>query len=138
MQWDFITEATATGGDGGSPILSYSLEIAEGAGSFVVVCGGSPLTNPYTLNSIVYTTAISSGATYKMRYRTYNVHGWSDYSPEGTIVASTVPDPPDEPSLTMSGSDVLISWTPPADTGGTGIVITDYLIEILLPDGSTY
>jgi transketolase C-terminal domain/subunit len=32
--------------------------------------------------------------------------------------------------------DVKISWTAPASTGGSGIAITAYRIEVLLKDGS--
>lgn len=128
---------TESGDNGGSAIISYSLEVDDGAGgSFIEIVGGSPLSAPYTLNSKVVTTAVASGATYRVRYRTYNVHGWGDYSPEGSITAATVPDSTDEPSLTISGTDVLISWTAPSDTGGAGVAITQYKIELLLTDGT--
>jgi len=39
--------------------------------------------DPYTLNSKLWTTAVISGATYRVRYRVYNILGWGDYSPIG-------------------------------------------------------
>lgn len=64
------------------------------------------------------------------------MHGWGPYSPVGTIIAATEPEAPDEPTLTVSGTDVVISWSEPADTGGTGIAITAYKIELPLSDGT--
>lgn len=134
VEWGFLTTGAE---NGGSSIVSYSLEVDDGAGgSFIEIIGGSPLSAPYTLNSKIVTTAVASGATYQVRYRAYNVHGWGDYSPTGSITAATVPDATDEPSLAIVGTDVQISWSEPSDTGGTGVAITSYKIEILLADGS--
>jgi hypothetical protein len=125
--WDFLTHSDA---NGGSPILSYGLELSDDGGSYVVVAGVDPVNAPYTLNSLVIKTAIKSGSTYKLKYRAYNVHGWGDYSTEGTLVASTIPDAPAAPTFAMDGTDVKISWTPPTDTGGLSIEIIAYKIEI--------
>jgi hypothetical protein len=64
------------------------------------------------------------------------VHGWGPYSPVGTIIAATEPDAPDEPTLSVTGTDVVISWSEPANTGGTAIAITAYKIELPLADGT--
>ena len=104
VNWDFLA---GPGDDGGSPILSYGLDVDDGAGgAFTPAAGGSPLTAPYTLNSKQLTTAVISGATYRVRYRAYNVHGWGPDSPIGTIIAASLPDPPLEPALTIVGTDV--------------------------------
>lgn len=56
---------TAVGEDGGSPILSYGLEIDDGAGgAFVPIVGLDPVNAPFTLNSKLWTTAIASGKFY--------------------------------------------------------------------------
>ena len=61
MLWEFLPASA----DGGSDILSYGLEIDDGAGGdFNPVAGGSPEIAPYTLNSKLVTTAILSGHTY--------------------------------------------------------------------------
>jgi hypothetical protein len=136
VNWAFLT---AAGSDGGSTILSYGLEQDDGAGgAFSVVAGSSPDLAPYTLNSKLLTTAIVSGATYRLRYRAYNVHGWGAYSPIGTIIAATPPDAPAAPTLTLSTTNVVIAWTAPTNTGGSGIAITAYRVEMRLRDGSTY
>ena len=119
--------------------MSYGLEQDDGAGgAFSVVAGASPDLAPYTLNSKLLTTAIVSGATYRLRYRAYNVHGWGAYSPIGTIIAATPPAAPAAPTLTTPSTDVVIAWTAPTNTGGTGIAITAYKVELLLTDGTTY
>lgn len=130
---------TAIGEDGGSPILSYGLEIDDGAGgAFVPIAGLDPVNAPYTLNSKLWTTAISSGKFYKLRYRAYNIHGWGAYSPESTIVAATVPYAPGEPALTIDVTQVMITWTAPTNPGGVNIPILSYTIEIRLRDGTTF
>jgi hypothetical protein len=134
VEWEFLTN---NGDNGGSAIISYGLEVDDGAGgSFNVLAGGSPTSDPYTLNSKIVTTAIISGASYRARYRAYNVHGWGDYSPEGTITAATIPTATSEPALSIVGTGVEISWTEPSDTGGDGIPIVAYKIELLLTDGT--
>jgi hypothetical protein len=134
VHWAFLTDARA---DGGSAILNYGLEVDDGAGgAFYAVVGGSPATAPYTLNSVLYTTAVRSGATYRLRYRAYNVHGWGPYSPTGSVLAATVPDAPLEPALQMAGTSVQIDWSAPASTGGVGVAITAYKVELLLGDGT--
>jgi hypothetical protein len=75
------------------------------------------------LNSILVTTGIFSGRTYRVKYRAYNIHGWSSYSPEGTVLAATLPGAPASPTLTITGTDVQISWADPADIGGSGITV---------------
>lgn len=134
IEWAFLTSSSETGG---SPILSYALEVDDGAGgNFNEIVGGSPSTDPYTLNSKVVTTAIVSGAAYRARYRAYNVHGWGEYSPIGTITAASTPAAASEPTLSIVGTGVQISWSQPSDTGGDGIPLTSYRVELLLPDGT--
>jgi hypothetical protein len=133
VQWDFLTAADA---DGGSTILSYSLEADDGqGGEFVAAVGGSPETEAgrYTLNSHSLTTAIISGAIYRVRYRAYNVHGWGPYSPIGEIRAATPPAAPLAPTLSEDGTSMKISWSAPTDTGGTAVAINAYKVEVKLP-----
>ena len=135
VHWAFLA---GSGDDGGSPVISYGLEVDDGAGGpYASAAGAAPLTSPYSLNSKLITTAIASGLTYRVRVRVYNLHGWGPYSPVGTIVAASLPDAPLAPTLTIVGVDVRISWSPPADTGGAGIPVTEYRVEIRL-NGGTY
>jgi hypothetical protein len=134
VHWAFLAGA---GEDGGSSILSYGLDIDDGAGgAFSPAVGSAPTTAPYTLNSKQITTAIVSGRTYRLRYRAYNAHGWGSYSPIGSITAASLPGAPPEPALTIVGTDVQITWSAPADTGGDGIALSAYRVELRLADGS--
>jgi len=76
--------------DGGSPITSYGLEVDFGSG--FVAAAGDPIEQ--VLLTIVVTTGVESGKTYPVRYRTKNIYGWSDYSPELEVIASSVPSEP--------------------------------------------
>ena len=91
---------------------------------------------PYTLNSKHLTTAIQSGKTYRVRYRCYNAHGWGSYSPIGSIIAATKPDPPLAPTISIDGTNVKIVWAEPTNTGGNLIAITKYKVEIQKHDGT--
>jgi len=86
VQADFAAVAD----DGGSAILSYSLEMDSGGGySSVVGDPSDSLALTFTVNS-----GITSGQAYSFWYRAKNVHGWSGYSPVATIYAATEPDAP--------------------------------------------
>ena len=47
------------------------------------------------------TSDITSGSTYRLRYRAHNVYGWSDFSPEVLILAATIPSSTGEPQTTI-------------------------------------
>lgn len=78
-------------------------------------------TSSYTLNSILITSNIDSGFTYKLRYRAHNVHGWSGFSPEVEILAATIPGAPEEPQTYIDNTDVVFQWTEPENTGGNNV-----------------
>lgn len=81
---------------------------------------------------------MTSGRTYNIKYRAENIFGWGTFSPIGTITASTLPGVPGTPTTANSGTDVIIDWTAPSSTGGTGISLTAYIISIKGSDGATY
>jgi hypothetical protein len=106
--------------NGGSPILSYSLEIDDGfGGQFVAVYGllVNSLSTSYTL-----TSGVQKGALFRARYRVKNIIGWSDYSPIGYILAAVVPSTPPQPAIVSAQAEsILIQIFPSADEGGTDI-----------------
>lgn len=91
---------------GGSPILSYALEWDSGT-------SGSTYTSLIgeSTNNIVLTftqSSLTAGVTYRFRYRTRNIFGWSPYSNVKAAIAAVVPDTPAMPSTYNVGTSVRI------------------------------
>jgi hypothetical protein len=53
-----------------------------------------------------------------------------------TILAATVPWAPTEPSTSVDGTNLKIQWLVPANTGGFGVPVLDFKVEILLTSGT--
>lgn len=76
-----------TESDGGATIDHYSIEIDAGLGFMEAAqVTSSP--------AMVSHADIISGAQLTLRYRAYNVHGYSGYSPTSEIVVATVSTQP--------------------------------------------
>jgi hypothetical protein len=122
--------------DGGSPILTYALDIDRGDGAGFVEEVDAPG------NSVIITTGITSGETYYVRYRASNVHGPSADSSVLEIVAATVPSAPNTVAVANSADNsvatVNVAWSTPTVLGGDGITITSYAVYIRQSDGSTF
>jgi hypothetical protein len=122
--------------DGGSAITSYALDIdrSDGAGFVEVVDALS--------NTFIITADITSGATYRVRYRASNVHGASADSAELEIIAATVPSAPESLAVSNSADDsvttVNVAWATPSVLGGNGITISAYAIYIREDDGVSF
>jgi hypothetical protein len=76
--------------NGGSAILSYHLQWDAGTSgtTWTDVVGLSP---SYTSTSIILSTGIVGGSTYKFKIRALNVIGWGGFSSETSIQAATTP-----------------------------------------------
>jgi hypothetical protein len=107
--------------DGGSEILSYSLEIDDGeGGDFKPVVGYSSV---YLLQTFGITDQIEKGTVYRLRYRVKNAIGWSDYSPLAYIQAASKPVAPDQPIYVSSSSTSVTLTIPPSiDDQGSPII----------------
>ena len=109
---------------GGAPITEY--EIWHNQGVITDTFYPYSVVGPSTYTETI--TGISQGDLYKVRIVARNRVGDSDYSAETTIVAATVPDPPDAPTRvvgTNTQTTIDLEWTPNSN-GGSGI--TDYEI----------
>ena len=51
------------------------------------------------INSMLITTNIAKGSTYKLRFRARNVYGWSEWSPVTAILAGDKPKAPPIPKF---------------------------------------
>jgi hypothetical protein len=108
-------DITTVSGINGAAITSYHIVIDDGAGgSFVELQGESSET---TATSATYSTSITAGAYYRVKYRAKNIIGYSDYSDITYILAATIPDTPDAPTISISGTDAVIVWTWPYNGG---------------------
>jgi len=83
--------------NGGSSILSYSLEVDDGYGDDFTPLFGD-IVDSMTL-SYVFSRNITKGQTYRARYRVRNAVGWSGYSPIGYLIAASVPNAPPAPQF---------------------------------------
>ena len=88
--------------------------------------------------SLIYTTVngLNSGVTYQFKYRAENIHGWSTgYSDSVSVKTLVEPSTIDVPVTSNQGDSVKIKWSAPY-TGGLGIPITSYEIQILDSSGN--
>jgi len=131
LDWPgFVTGSVGTGG---SPIISYNLQWREAAGPdvWVDVQGQDGAHSTALAGSV--STSVTGGEAYLFRLAAANIHGWSGYSSELSVVASGVPDEPDPPSTTLDSLTVKIAWTAPgANYGG----ITAYKLAVVDSGGT--
>lgn len=120
--WDPITD------NGGSEILSYSLEIDDGTGGdFTPVIG---FTSHYLLNEYtVIGSRIRKATLYRLRYRSLNAIGWSDYSPIAYIRAANVPDAPTQLRF-VSSTQTTVTLELPRSLNDGGSPILSYKLWV--------
>ena len=95
------------------------------------------LTPAYTSTSIILTTGITAGTTYRFKVRAQNIFGWGAFSSATSIKAATTPSKMATvtTSIDSSTGGVKISWTAPADGSST---IDAYFIEIANAASTTW
>uniref|UniRef100_A0A8C9VI80 Uncharacterized protein n=1 Tax=Scleropages formosus TaxID=113540 RepID=A0A8C9VI80_SCLFO len=105
--------------DGGSPLKGYVLERQQvGRNTWKKL--GSMVTVP-----IYRDTDVDHGKKYRYRIRAVNEEGESEVTETDDLMAGTkaFPGPPDAPKVVSAFKDcVNLSWTVPANTGGSCIV----------------
>ena len=124
--------------NGGSDITSYALQMqVSGVWQEVIGISSPNLSTTATAASPAFT--ITSGDRYTFRWMAINIFGTSDPSPTSQILAATIPDQPSPVSISvLTNGDLQISWTEPTNTGGSGVLITDHIVEIKSKDGNYY
>ena len=70
-------------------------------------------------------TEATEGVTYQFKLHARNIVGDSADSSTVTILAASVPATPVAPVTTLSGSDIVVTWTKPAIMGSYGIQLQD-------------
>ena len=127
MTWSALGPAET----GGSEVLTYQLQIDDGAGGDFHVLVGE-LTDPFLKLSHTVYAGIEEGTTYRFRLRALNAVGWGAYSPITYIEAASTPGRPPAPRLVAAASTgVTLGLAPSSEDGGSAI--TGY--KILRDDG---
>lgn len=107
--------------NGGSTILSYSIEMDNGKGGDFVSLGGE--TKHSLVTSATIAVGIRSGEMYRFRYKALNVAGWSGYSPITYIKAAARPARPPTPIFqTATSTSISLSLLPTSDVKGSPIL----------------
>ena len=80
-------------------------------------------------------TGLTPGVTYHVKVRAGNDAGKGSYSPSATGTPNAKPGRPAAPSVSVSGSDLRVTWTAPANTG---TAITDYDVRYKRASASSW
>ncbi len=121
--------------DGGFPITGYKIESKAGSGSYTTL-----VSNTATAATVYSHTALTTGTKYTYKVSAINTVGTGSASvevsatPTSTSVASAPGPPPSLTAIAVSGTQVNLSWSPPANTGGSAV--TGYKIEFMTGSGS--
>jgi len=107
--------------DGGSPILTYELQMDDGkGGDFVSLIGYD---ENYLKLSYIVEGNVTKGKLYRFRYRTKNSVGWSIFSDTGFIQAANVPNKPPVPVYVSSTTtSITMNFQQTDDSGGTPVI----------------
>ena len=126
---------TAPADDGGSAITGYRIEVSpNGTSSWT-----NRVANTGTTSTSYSHTGLSAGTTRHYRVSAINANGTGAASNVDNATtddaATTVPGAPTSLTATASGTTTIdLSWTAPADNGGSAI--TGYRIEVS-PNGTS-
>jgi len=114
--------------NGGTPVIDYRINFDYGTDVFSIDVAGLIVTS-YTK------TGLTAGITYKFKVEARNAFGYSDYSAAVAILTAQEPATPSNPTTSVVGLYVRISWTAPTTNGSP---ITKYQIKIRQSDGLTF
>lgn len=65
-------------------------------------------------SSTTYTaSSLTGGTTYQFQVRARNVYGYGDFSTPVTVTAIDKPGKMPTPTVTISGTNVVVAWTLP-------------------------
>ena len=135
-QTNIVLSWTAPSNDGGATITGYQIEMSTDAGA-----NWSDLVANTESSATTFThTGLPESAT--RHYRVYAINSIGESDPSNvahatTGAAITRPDAPAELTAAASGrTQIHLSWTAPANNGGTAI--TGYRIEISADAGSNW
>jgi subtilisin family serine protease len=121
---------TAPTQSGGADVTDYVVEYSSNSGStWTVFADGVSTSTSATV------TGLTNGTTYQFRVKAVSSGGTSEASSTATAVVG-VPSAPTSLSATPLGLSIRLSWTAPAQNGGS--VITDYVAQFSTDSGATW
>jgi len=110
---------TAPASNGGTPITGYRVQYAtSNSGPWT-----THSTSPTTTRTI---TGLDNGTQYYVRVRAINAAGSSAWASDSTIPITTTTAPL-APTATAGDEQITLSWTAPADDGGSAV--TGYTVQ---------
>ncbi len=122
---------TAPASNGGSSITDYIVEYSlSGANTWTVFSDGTSTTTSAAV------TGLTNGTAYDFRVSAVNALGTGAVSASATSTPRTTPSVPTGLTATYGNAQVSLSWTTPADNGGSGI--TDYVVEYSLSGANSW
>lgn len=113
---------TAPASTGGAAITTYEVSLDDG-GSW------QPRQSGTTASPLVV-TGLTNGATHTVRVRAVNAAGAGAASANATATVGGPPTAPQHVLATPGSGSVTVTWTAPADNGGSAI--TSYTVERLV------
>ena len=121
---DAPTGLSATPGDGQATI-DFTPGAANGTAitnyAYRVDGGPSTVLDPPQATGPVTITGLTNGTSYEITLRAINGSGEGGSSAAVNVTPATAPDAPDAPTATAGDSQASVTWTKPANNGGSTI-----------------
>ena len=113
---------TAPASNGGAAITDYVVQYkASSSGTWLTFADGTSTTTSATV------TGLTNGTAYDFQVAATNTAGTSSYSTSTSVTPYTTPGAPTALAGTAGNTQVALTWTAPASTGGSAI--TDYVVQ---------
>ena len=109
-----LSVAFTFGDNGGSPVTEVDYRLDGGA-----------WVNSNTLSSPITVTGLTNGTSYTVEVRADNAIGAGTASAPASAAPANVPDAPTAVGAVAGNASTVVSWTAPADNGGS--VVTGYV-----------
>ena len=99
------------------------MSLVEIATVGILILLGTSIEVTDTLVTSFTITGLTQGSNYKFTVRARNIYGYGAFSPEVTIVPSSVPDTMSAPTtaVDLTYTNIDITWSPPTTNGGDTI-----------------
>jgi uncharacterized repeat protein (TIGR02543 family) len=129
---DEVVTVTVNPGTGGGPIASYTVIALDGSGNPLSPTKSCTVNSPATSCVI---SGLTNGTAYTFKSTATNATGTSTSSASSTsVIPARIPGPPTNVTATTADQSSVVSFTAPADNGGSAI--TTYTVTALDTSGA--